>query len=275
MAGKMTVNWAAFLDSDLNQLIWNFMEIGIFFILLVFGILFLWLYLKKRKETPVMANFNLGYGFFFLVQCVNQLFYMFLVISNGSLLFTPEMHDYLVQSALIFIVGMSKPLIKLAFQIFYMFIFFQISFLFVLFPTEKYLRNSKKYPVSILLGLSIVFGTFLLVVAHFVPSDYTLIPGSLMILLGILDPVMVAEILLAFLLGMIMAVIYYIIIGAKTTGELRRKSFLTAFGFIIWFLSVVIGNLLKPSMHGISILIGPVMFYAGTIILMYSFLRKE
>jgi len=218
--------------------------------------------------------FNLGYGMFFLVQCINQLFYMFLSISNGSVQFTPDMHDYLTQSALILVIGMNKPLFKLAFQIYYMFIFFQVSFLFILYPTEKHLRNSKKYPVSFLLGLSIVFAIFLLVTSHFIPSDFALISSPVLGVFGIIDPIMAVEILIAFLLGMIMAVIYYFIIGVKTTGEVRRKSFLTAIGFIIWFLSVIVGNVLKPGMHGALILIGPIMFYAGTIILVYSFLQK-
>jgi hypothetical protein len=268
-------NLDALFDPDLSESIWNILEIGILFILAFFGAYFIRRYIKKRAINKIQARFNLGYGLFFIIQSINQVFYLLSSVSNGSTFLVPEIHDYLVREAPILLFGMDKPLFRLDFQIYFMFIFFQLSFLLILFPTEKYLRNSKKYPVSALLVLSIVFLTFILTLGHFIPSDFASIPDTMKPALGIIHPILMIEILLTFALSMVVAVVFYIIIGVKTTGELRRKSFFTAFGFIIWFMSVIVGNVIKPYLDGFLILIGPMMFYCGTFMLVYSFVRKD
>lgn len=270
----MAINWDSFIHPDINELIWNFLELGIFFVLLFFGLFYLRLFFKKRKENRIQATFNIGYSIFFLVQCLNQVFYIFLSVSNGTIKLSPEVHSYLTNEMDLILIGMDEPLFALDFQIVYMMIFFVWSFLAILYPTEKYLRQQKRYIVSMLLLISSIGLPIILAIAHFLPP-YAAIGDGVKTFLGILHPPVMIIVVLAFLVGMIVSVVFYIILGVKTTGTLRKKSFATAFGFIIWFLSVVVGNLLKPKLSGAAILLGPIMFYIGTFVLSYSFIRKE
>jgi hypothetical protein len=95
--------------------------------------------------------------------------------------------------------------------------------------------------------------------------------------LAIVHPVVLILVLLAFALGTGGGVGIYISIGYHTTGELRKKSYATAFGFIICLLSVVVGNFFRLQFEAINpylVLIGPILFYIGTFLFGYGFLKK-
>ncbi|MHA1792602.1 MAG: hypothetical protein ACTSVI_08155 [Promethearchaeota archaeon] len=268
------INWFIILDKDAPDLIWNMMEIGIFIIFCIFGAYFFFLHLKKRRENQIQANFNIGYSMFFIIQCLNQGMYIGLSIEDNGIFFTPEVHDYLSSEVPIFLFGSSDPLFNYDIQIYYMLFFFLLAFWFILFPTEKYLRNSKKFPVSTLLLIGSFFLAFTIIVGHFIWGNMSSLDPGLMNFLGIIEPIGVIIVVIAFVIGMFFSVFFYILLAVKTTGELRKKSALTALGFIVWFLSVIIGNGLKTDLVGFLILVGPALFYTGTIMLYFSFLKK-
>lgn len=74
-----------------------------------------------------------------------------------------------------------------------------------------------------------------------VPDDTKI--GILYDILLLLHPVTVGSVLLSFVFGFCGGVWIYMSLGIKTAGELRKKSFATAIGFIVWLASVVGGNL--------------------------------
>ncbi|MHA1698890.1 MAG: hypothetical protein ACTSWN_08640 [Promethearchaeota archaeon] len=71
------IDWNWFLEAPPLKIIWNFLEIGIFFILLVFGLYYLNYSIKLRKgDNKIIFYFNLGYALFFFFQAINQLVYL-------------------------------------------------------------------------------------------------------------------------------------------------------------------------------------------------------
>ena len=265
------INPDKFVVGGLPDILWSYLELGIVIIFIIFGLYYLRLFVKTRADNKIQAHFNLAYTLFFLILSVNQLFYL----ADADVMFT-ELGPFLSAPVQIVLVVIGIGIYEPAFQIVYMFLLFLLPFLFIMFPTEKYLLNRKKCPISIIMAITIILVSAMLVIAHSVP-DVTGAGDALYNTLVILHPAVVLCVLLSFVIGLIGGVWIYVMLGIKTTGTLRKKSFATAFGFIVWFLSVVVGNLLKGELSKLSpfaILLGPILFYAGTFLLMYSFMRK-
>ncbi len=265
------INPDKFVAGGLHTIIWSYLELGIFIIFIIFGLYYLRLFIKTRADNKIQGRFNLAYTLFFFILSVNQLFYL----ADADVMFT-ELGSFLSAPIQIVLVVIGIGIYAPAFQIVYMFLLFLLPFFCIMFPTERYLLNRKKCPISILMAITIILVSAMLVIAHLGP-DVTLAGDALYNTLAVLHPAVVLCVLLSFAIGLIGGVWIYIMLGIKTTGELRRKSFATAFGFVVWFLSVVVGNLLKGELSRLSpfaILLGPILFYAGTFLLMYSFIRK-
>ncbi|MFX0099735.1 MAG: hypothetical protein ACFFCS_09140 [Candidatus Hodarchaeota archaeon] len=264
------IDFKKFYADQLHNILWNLMEFGILIILVVIGIYYFILYRRKREENRIQATFNLGYTFFFLILAINQVVYL-----SDSGIFLPQLNPYFSTDAKVILEIIGAGIYDMPRQILYMFILFILPFLCILYPTERYLRNSKRFPISILMVISIVSMTTVLVIAHIYP-EITTMPAGLYGVLFVLHPIIVIIVLLTFITGMVGGISIYMAVGIQTTGELRKKSFITAFGFIVWFLSVVGGNLFKSELEGLNpflILLGPAMFYTGTFMFLYSFRR--
>nr|MDO8118253.1 hypothetical protein [Candidatus Sigynarchaeota archaeon] len=258
-----------FLNQTPEETIWRYAEFGIFIILVIFGCYFFWLYVKAKRDNPIQAPFNIGYTIFFSVQAVNQVFY----IADA---FSSAFNTYLGHGIELYL--WDEPLYNLDFQLSYMFLFFDISFFFILFPFEKYIKQSKKYPVSVILFLSIVMAGVVLIFGNLYPDVGMSGNEALMYTLGIMHPIAALIIILAFVVSIIGALALYFALARQTSGELRKKALATAIGLLIWFLSVIVGNAMVTQLAGLGIpfasLIGPSLFYAGTFILAYGFQRK-
>ncbi|MFX0100117.1 MAG: hypothetical protein ACFFCS_11100 [Candidatus Hodarchaeota archaeon] len=255
---------------SLEQIIWRFAQFGIFIILIVFGFYFLSLYLKSRTKNPIQAPFNAGYTIFFFVQSLNQL----LFIAEA---FSSALNSYMGVEIELYL--LDDSLMGLDMQLGYMFLLFGISFLCVLFPFEKYVQNKKKYPLSIILILSIAMAIVILVFGNIYPDVKATGNAALFGLMGYgLHPAAALMIIIAFAVSIIGALTLYFRLAKQTSGDLRNRSLTTAIGLLIWMLSVIIGNGMRGQLEDIGIpfasLVGPVMFYVGTFLLAYGFQRK-
>ena len=254
----------------LEETVWRFAEFGILIILLVFGFYFLSLYLKSKKENPIQAPFNFGYTIFFFVQSLNQLLFIGAAFSSAlNTYLSTEIELYLLDNSLF----------SLDMQLAYMFILFDISFLCILFPFEKFVQNKKKYPLSIILILSIAMATLITVFGNIYPDVGASGNAIVFGLMGYgVHPVGAIIIILAFIVSITGALTLYFRLAKQTSGDLRRRSLATAIGLLIWMLSVIIGNGMRDQLADLGIpyasLIGPVMFFLGTFLLAYGFQRK-
>ncbi|MHA1698891.1 MAG: hypothetical protein ACTSWN_08645 [Promethearchaeota archaeon] len=158
---------------------------------------------------------------------------------------------------------------KLNFQLVYMFILFFLSFLSIILPTEKYIRNSKRLPMSIFTLIALITITISLFFALAWPNMLLTGNQALIGFFGIFHPITALFTILAFLISSIGIFLIYLLLAIKTTGDLRYRSLATAMGFLIWYLSVIIGNAIF-----MQSLVGPIMFYIGTILLMWGFMKK-
>ncbi|MHA1680578.1 MAG: hypothetical protein ACTSUE_06185 [Promethearchaeota archaeon] len=255
---------------DLPQTLWRFFEFGIFIILVVFSIYFLWLYLRSRKNNKIQAPFNLGYTFFFSLQVFNQVFYI-----NSA--FSDALNSYLNYDIELY--ALDNFVYTLNFQLAYMFLFFNLSFFCILFPFEKNIKNSKKFPLSIILLLSIISCAVIIIFGNIFPDIATSGKPALTAIIGIIHPIGALLIILAFVVSLIGALVLYFGLAKNTTGDLKRKSLATGIGLLIWFLSVIVGNgmseILVDALGPYGELIGPILFYIGTFLLAYGFYRKN
>nr|MDO8085440.1 hypothetical protein [Candidatus Sigynarchaeum springense] len=251
-----------------DKVIWNIAEFGIFVILIVFGIYFLRLYIKARKENPVQAPFNLGYTIFFFTQSLNQVFFI-------PSAFSPELNTYLGWEIHLYI--LDNDIYPLNMQIGYMFLLFDISFLCILLPFEKYIKNSKRYPISVMLLLGIAMSAAITILGNIHLDAGTSGDAAFFAVVGIVHPIGAIIILAAFLIAVIGALVLYFRLSAQTSGALRKKSAATAIGLLVWMLSVIVGNAMRTQFSEWGIvygdLIGPALFYVGTFLLAYGFKR--
>jgi hypothetical protein len=262
-----------FLDGTGNPLaiddmIWNFAEFGILIILVVFGIYFLSLYVKAKKDNPIQAPFNLGYTIFFLTQALNQVLFIAEAFShNLNSYLGLEIHLYMLDN----------DIYAMNMQLAYMFLLFDISFICILLPFEKYIQNSKRYPISVLLLLGIAMAVVFIIFGNICLDVGTCGNAALLATVGILHPIAALVIIVAFVVSVIGALVLYFRLSAQTSGSLRKKSAATAIGLLVWFMSVIIGNGMRSQLEDWGImyanLIGPVMFYVGTFLLAYGFKR--
>lgn len=258
-----------FLNQPLEETIWRYAEFGIFIILVLFGFYFFSLYVKARRDNPIQAPFNAGYTVFFFVQALNQVFYI-----AGA--FSAAFNSYLSQDIQLYL--WDDAFYGLDFQLGYMFLFFGISFFCILFPFEKFIKQSKRFPVSIILLLSIISAIVVLVFGNIYPDVGTSGIDALVLTMGIVHPITALVIVLAFVVSIIGALALYFALARQTSGELRKKALATAIGLLVWFLSVIVGNAMAPQLASLGLpyatLVGPALFYAGTFILAYGFQRK-
>lgn len=226
---------------------------------------------KSKKENPIQAPFNLGYTIFFFTQVLNQMFF----IPDA---FSDALYSYMGQDIILYVIDETVFTFGLAMQLAYMFLLFSISFVCILFPFEKYIQNSKKYPLSVILFLSIAMSAIVLIFGNIYIDVGSSGNDIMFAILGIVHPIAALIILLGFIISLIGALTLYFRLAKQTSGVLRKKSLATAIGLLIWFLSVIVGNALRAQLEDLGIpystLIGPALFYAGTILLAYGFQRK-
>ncbi|MEX2758255.1 MAG: hypothetical protein Q6365_022965, partial [Candidatus Sigynarchaeota archaeon] len=201
------INPDKFVAGGIHDIIWSCLELGIFIIFIIFGLYYLRSWVKTRASNVIQGHFNLAYTLFFLILSVNQLFYL----ADADVMFT-ELGPFLSAPMQIVLVVIGVGIYEPAFQIVYMFLLFLLPFFCIMFPTERYLLNRKKCPISILMAITIVLVSAMLVIAHLVP-DVTLAGDALYNTLVVLHPAVVLCVLLSFAIGLIGGVWIYIMLG--------------------------------------------------------------
>ncbi|MFX0103111.1 MAG: hypothetical protein ACFFCS_26335 [Candidatus Hodarchaeota archaeon] len=169
---------------------------------------------------------------------------------------------------------LSEPVTYLGFQIFYMFILFNISFACFLFPFEKNFKKSRKHLISYLLILGAA-ASFIAIVSGTITLDIGETGNDTLIMLaGIIHPIIAFTIIISFVIAIIGSLAIYFRFSVHTSGALKKKSLSTAIGFINWLVSVIVGNVFRGELQSISpilMLTGPAVFYTGTFLLAYGF----
>ncbi|MFX0099252.1 MAG: hypothetical protein ACFFCS_06685 [Candidatus Hodarchaeota archaeon] len=246
------------------EITWRVAEFGIFITFLIFTIYFLSRYLKSRNDNPIQAPFNLGYTVFFAVMVINQVFFI-------SKAFSKALNIYLYNSISLY--AASKPFYSPDLQIIYLFLFFDISFAFFIFPYEKYFNRKKKHVISILLLLGIAAAAVTVISGAFILDVGNTGNASLIAFAGIIHPIGALLILIAFFAMIVGSLTIYFRLVLQTSGLIKNKSLATAIGFLTWFASVFC-NAIRGEIDNISPLLGllgPITFYTGTFLIAYGF----
>ncbi|MFX0100043.1 MAG: right-handed parallel beta-helix repeat-containing protein, partial [Candidatus Hodarchaeota archaeon] len=243
-------SYETFLENPTDyDYIWLVLEIGIFFIFLVFGIYMLRVYRKMRKDSikNIQVDFTLGYSIFMLINSINQLVFIF---SRSLLVFITRENELITRLKRYFI--SNKLEIDLGaigtygarFQMMFTMIFLFISFLAIIYPSEKYLKKNQKHHVSGLFIITLGMVIFALLMAHVFP-DLSLVALPVINLLMIFYTATIILVVVSAILGMLEFFRSYTKISIKTAGKHRKRTILTIFGFIGWISSIVVETILS------------------------------
>ncbi|MHA1730902.1 MAG: hypothetical protein ACTSU5_03120 [Promethearchaeota archaeon] len=244
--------------------VWNILEMALIPVMVGVGVFFLVKGLKERKAgNPSTATFNIGYFLFFLVNSVNQLSY----VADSIHGWWPAFKDLLDVDATFSVGGLS---IKLNSQIVFMIACFTWSFLPNMYTVEKYIRNSKRFPVTLMNLVACVLSTAMWVATYAFGVTWE---G------GVVDVFVFASVVYVFLVGVLIILLFlavYLDLARKTPGEVRTKSLIIAFGIIFMYVSLIGGNLLRGEgiLTGWLQLVGPILLLSGMAVLVYGFSKK-
>ena len=127
--------------------IWLILQWIVFCMMIGIATPFFFLKFRKDKdaENKGGAAFNLGYTLFFLFTSLNQLIYIIDATSeySAAIGWDPILYAGITNTVLFRFTLKSQITIMLC--------LFFFSFVGIMFPIEKYLRKSEKYPITILL----------------------------------------------------------------------------------------------------------------------------
>lgn len=238
----------------LGDQVWLISQAIIAGILLVMPI-YLFLQSAKFKAVPSQHAFFKGLGIFVLFNFVTQLlwtidrWYVQINRSPQSFLFSLEIPMW------------GQPPLFIAI----MFVFFLWSFVPVCWPVEKYVRNSKRFPVTkINIIAAILLTGYVITVAFFMqPLVMNSVTWNLLTIimdiiggLGILGAILFALLIIGF----------YVILGIQGSGIVKKKSTFIWLGFILVFVGLGLTqmrggwlNLLSP----ITMILGFILLASG------------
>lgn len=244
--------------------LWTYLEFLLIPLMFGVGIFFLVLGARERKrENPSTATFNLGYAVFFLVNSVNQLAY----VVDSQMDFLPGFRTILRRDYTLSLFGITFDLNS---QIVFMITCFLWGFTLNVYAVEKYVRNSKRFPLTIVgtAASGLALAMWLLWYVFQVPTPHE----AIFYLIG----VGILFVGAAVLMMILMFVLVYVNLARKTPGAVRTKSLIIAFGILFMYVSLIAGNLLRGEglLPGYLVLIGPVLLIAGIVVLVYGFAKK-
>ncbi|MEX2680480.1 MAG: hypothetical protein Q6373_002685 [Candidatus Sigynarchaeota archaeon] len=195
----------------------------------------------KMREVASQKHFYMGLGGFVAFNLVTQAIW---TIDKwiGALNTVPNPPNFDGSYVLNFILpfvgkGAINP---------YLFMLFLWGFVAVCWPVEKYVTNSKRFPAtSINLIGAIAMSVYIFVVPWFFPG---IADGSEA--WNVLEYVMYGVLGIGgigFILALVLIIGFYMYLGGKTSGSVRKKSFLIAFGFMLVFIGLVLTQLPKDN----------------------------
>jgi len=219
-------------------------------ILIVMGVYF-FAQSIKFKEVKSQRYFYLGLSLFVAFNTITQVLWTVDKWTIDLIEGTPPSDSSVV-------VDFTIPFIGGGAFIPYLFMLFLWSFAAVCWPVEKFVRNSKHFPVTIInLAAAISMTVYIFVVPLFVPGivrndaswKALIYPMYAICVLGILGA----------LLFMLLIVGFYMVLGFKTGGSVRKKSLLIAFGFMLVFVGLALTQVSKGYGPWVSLLSPSVM----------------
>jgi len=211
----------------------------------------------KLREVTSQKHFYMGLGGFVLFNLITQVIWTFdKWLSQATTLPEPTDGSFIVDFTLPFVgKGAINP---------YLFMLFLWGFVAICWPVEKYVTNSKRFPVTTinLIG-AIGMSVYMFVVPWFFPgiTDTSEAWEPLQyVMYGVLGIGAIG-----LILALVLIIGFYLVLGAKTSGSVRKKSLLIAFGFMLVFIGLVLTQLPKdnPWMG----LISPTMMIVGFVFL--------
>lgn len=253
--------------AEIFSLIWLMLEWVIFIMMILPLPIFFYFKYREDKiaENKGSMAFNLGYMLFFIFTSLNQLIYIIDAVSDYSTVIGwNEILSRGIQNTVLIEFELKS-------QITLMLCFFFLSFIPIMYPIEKYLRKSEKFPTSVLLGIgAAISGILWLIFCYFgIPQPLEIIWLQ----------VVIAIILLIACAGLLISIIaflfFYLKVAINSTGAVRKKSLIVTFGIFFMYFSLIGGNLTRPDVIGTALeLIGPVFLVVGIIVLIYGFKIK-
>jgi hypothetical protein len=269
------------LDASPDGL-WNLLEIILIFAFLAVGVFFFVKYSRGKATAPASVNlFNIGYGFFFIFTGINQLLYM----ADGIPNFIPALDIFLTDGEIsVNLFFVETPLRT---QIMFMMVLLIWSVTPVIYAIEKYLKNRPQTPIfKYSMGVGIIFTGiviyFFVINRYLAPGGFSgthlVYEGETTTLTGQVINILFIVIALLVILDSLLLIwnfiIFYFIMIIKSTGAMRTKAVLIFLGFLFLYGGLAGGNLLKPDLIGYAILIGPITFIIGMILLVIGFNKK-
>ncbi len=239
----------------LEDQVWLISQAVIAGILLIMPF-YLFLQSAKFRAVQSQRDFFKGLGIFVLFNFVSQLLWtidrwlMELTRSTDSPLFSLD------------IPFMGQPTLFIA----VMFVLFLWSFVPVCWPVEKYVRNSKRFPATkINLIAAIALTTYLITVVFFMQP---LIKGSeTWIILTIIMDFIAGVGFLGAGLFIVLIIGFYVVLGVKGSGFVRKKSTFIWLGFLLVF----VGLALTQVRGGWLSLFSPITMILGFIFLVSGY----
>ncbi len=206
----------------------------------------------KFRDVQSQRDFFRGLGIFVLFNFVTQLlwtidrWYISLNHSAGSFLFSLEIPMW------------GQPPLFIAL----LFVFFLWSFVPVCWPVEKYVRNSKRFPVTKINLIAAALLTTYVITVTFFMQPLAMGSDTWNLLTIVMDVIGGFGILGAILFALLI-IGFYVILGIKGSGFVRKKSTFIWLGFLLVF----IGLGLTQMREGWFSLISPLTMILGFIFL--------
>ncbi|NMC04094.1 MAG: hypothetical protein GYA24_02720 [Candidatus Lokiarchaeota archaeon] len=191
----------------------------------------------KLREVTSQKHFYLGLGGFVAFNTITQVIWTVDKWIDGlSTVPNPPGFDgsHVVDFTMPFVgKGAINP---------YLFLLFLWAFVSICWPVEKYVTNSKRFPITTinLIG-AIAMSVYSLVLPWFFPGLTDASEAW-----NVLEYVMYGVLgigAIGILLSLVLIIGFYFVLGGKTGGSVRKKSFLIAFGFLLVFVGLLLTQL--------------------------------
>jgi hypothetical protein len=171
----------------------------------------------KLREVTSQKHFYLGLGGFVAFNTITQVIWTLPFVGRGAI----------------------NP---------YMLMLFLWAFVAVCWPVEKYVTNSKRFPITAInLAGAISMSAYIFIVPWFFPGINGVDPMWASAW-QTLEYVMYGALgigAIGVILSLVLIIGFYIVLGGKTGGSVRKKSFLIAFGFLLVFVGLILTQLPK------------------------------
>ncbi len=250
--------------------IWLILQLIIFVILI--GPIPIFFYQKykqdKAKQDRQGMVFDVWLVFFFIFIALNEFVY---ILSQPEIsVYNPSWNyilDIQLKSTLLFEIPLES-------NYFIIFPLFFLAFIQIIYPVEKFLQKSKRFPLTWLLLIGTIYAliTYLLFVIFQLPQPQE----------NLLYQIYIFILVLVSLIGLLTAfsafIYLYLKLAITTTGFARRKALVIFFGTLFITLSFFGGNLTRPQIgvKGTPVeLLGPLLMIPGFVIFVIGFKIKR